>query len=73
MHGNVWEWCLDWSGDLPSISSDPLGPSSGSERVRRGGSWDNNADSCNSSYRDDSSPTDVFVGFGFRLVRTLEK
>ena len=35
MHGNVFEWCLDWSGDLSSDVTDPVGPSSGSNRVVR--------------------------------------
>ncbi|MDA0578326.1 MAG: SUMF1/EgtB/PvdO family nonheme iron enzyme, partial [Verrucomicrobia bacterium] len=37
MHGNVLEWCEDWSGDYPAAAvSDPTGPSSGSARVLRG-------------------------------------
>jgi formylglycine-generating enzyme required for sulfatase activity len=40
MLGNVFEWCSDWSGDYPTRSvTDPMGPSSGSLRVARGGSW----------------------------------
>ena len=40
MHGNVWEWCLDWHGPYPLGSvTNPRGPSSGSCRVIRGGSW----------------------------------
>ena len=44
MLGNVWEWCSDWHGDYAVESQvDPMGPESGSFRVRRGGSWGNGA------------------------------
>ena len=36
MHGNVWEWCLDWYGDR-TYGADPYGPSSGTNRMLRGG------------------------------------
>ncbi len=39
-HGNVWEWCLDWSSEATSEAvSDPVGPSTGAFRVQRGGCW----------------------------------
>lgn len=42
MSGNVSEWCQDWYGEYyygKSSSSNPQGPSSGSDRVSRGGNW----------------------------------
>ena len=68
MSGNVWEWCLDWYGNLSS-GSDPMGSSSGSRRVLRGGGWDYGTDSCNSSCRmDNYYPSDRYRYNGFRLA-----
>jgi formylglycine-generating enzyme required for sulfatase activity len=70
MIGNVLEWCGDWYGDYPSGSvTDPTGPSSGSDRVLRGGSWGSIARGCRSAdrYRDDPGIRDGY--YGFRLAR----
>lgn len=70
MHGNVWEWCLDWYGKL-SYGTDPKGSSSGSDRVKRGGGWYDYTGSCRSSDRYFDYPSDGSYDLGFRLSMTL--
>ena len=70
MSGNVWELCKDW-GTSPYSSYDtnnPTGPSSGSYRVSRGGSWYNSASGCRVAYRDSYSPGNRYSNLGFRVV-----
>ena len=80
MHGNVWEWCLDWyENDLGSDPvTDPKGALKGEScRVLRGGSWHDVACSCRSASRILYSPEgDVYYfrsadrddDFGFRVA-----
>ena len=66
MIGNVWEWCWDRYGFYPTGSvTDPTGPSSGSVRVRRGGSWDCVAGNVRSAARG-YDPGRRFNSLGFR-------
>ena len=69
MSGNVMEWCYDWYGDYPSLSqTNPKGPSTGSYRVLRGGSWSLSARDCRVAGRGYGSPDGRFDGSGLRLA-----
>lgn len=74
MHGNVWEWCSDWYGEYPStVAIDPIGPTAGTKRVRRGGSWLNPAILLRSAWRFESAPSDVYSYVGFRACLSKRK
>ncbi len=71
MTGNVWEWCQDlydanYYKNSPRCN--PQGPSSGSSRVLRGGSWSNDVKAVRASFRLSSNEDERNFCYGLRLV-----
>jgi formylglycine-generating enzyme required for sulfatase activity len=69
MAGNVCQRCWDWQGPYSSDSQiDPHGPSTGTMRVMRGGSWYNHGDISRCSNRYPFNPASDYFDVGFRCV-----
>jgi sulfatase modifying factor 1 len=76
MHGNVAEWCGDWYAEdfyKKSTDSNPSGPSKGTHRVLRGGSWLVNQNACRSAARYWHVPGMTNNYIGFRVARNASR
>ena len=68
--GNVWEWCQDWNGTYSSVSvTNPTGPTTGTQRLFRGGSWFGLPVICRASQRNSVYPSLSGYTIGFRVAR----
>jgi formylglycine-generating enzyme required for sulfatase activity len=69
MHGNVWEWTLDWFEPFPHLDvQDPTGPAQGKFKVFRGGGWNNEIALARSANRFMMSPSNGIYFVGFRVA-----
>jgi len=76
MHGNVYEWCQDFNSTNEERGianvTDPIGPSSGTDKIVKGGCWCSNAKSCKESNRIGINPTRRESYIGFRLAMSID-
>ena len=71
MSGNISEWCWDWYAPYTlKPETDPHGPVGGKARIKRGGSWLDDAVQCTTSTRESSAPSGRSGTLGFRIARS---
>ncbi|MBO3457449.1 SUMF1/EgtB/PvdO family nonheme iron enzyme [Aetokthonos hydrillicola Thurmond2011] len=73
MHGNIWEWCQDtWHDSYEGAPDDGTAwvsdDKNNTNRLLRGGSWDNLPRSCRSAFRHRHARDYWYNNVGFRVV-----
>lgn len=77
--GNLYEWVIDWyaedfySSFINSPAINPRGPSEGTAKVQRGGSYINTPYRLRSSFRTKGDPTEQDPNVGFRCAQDVQK
>ena len=72
MSGMCFSWCFDrFATFTMDRKIDPIGPSSGMNRVCRGGAWNRNAWYSRLAFRSGMNPLHSYDNVGIRLVRNL--
>ncbi len=75
MHGNVWEWCKDWTtAHYPGGAvADPVWPAFQGARVERGGAWTSAVVECRTAYRNAEEPGERGFNVGFRVALSADR
>jgi formylglycine-generating enzyme required for sulfatase activity len=78
MAGNVAEWVWDYYSAIyyqqaEATGLNPTGPASGTDRVIRGGSWDNPPFFARSVHRMNARPEETSLAVGFRCADDFEE
>jgi formylglycine-generating enzyme required for sulfatase activity len=69
MAGNVWEWCIDYYEPYRNVPKvNPHGPTTGTKRVYRGGSWKSRFNSLRTTTRGFNVPSFSCNDLGFRIA-----
>ena len=73
MHGNVWEWCRDWSTKTLPSGTDPEITKKAYARIIRGGAWNSAAEACPSANRCGGRIGQLDQGFRLAAIQVISE